>query len=411
MRSRGRRGVFWIRRTLWVGAVLAVWNVTAFARPEFLKFFEKDPYSNPAWHGYCSTCHINPKGGGPRNSFGQAFQKGGFRITPELRASFPDRFLPEPRSSHEPIVQFDDQHPNLIIVEMNGERVQIDTSTKSFKKLPSPSLAPAPTMPTAPSETATKKEMAPTVLDHYFVNLPSALPYARHSLNLHFTHRFDSPPFDETRGGGASNLFGFDSSSISSFGLTYGLTDRIAIRAYRSPMLKTIELGGEVSILQESEKVPFSLKALASVEGRNNFKLTVADRFLFEHFYGENFQLVVSRSLWKRAELAFIPTFSRNTRAELDFNTTKKSTIAMGMAASVKLTPLSALVAEYVPRVFGFVPLGTQPTVSLGIQKATRSGRHVFSLVVSKTQATTTGQQILGGNIFTVGFNIYRRVF
>ena len=190
--------------------------------------------------------------------------------------------------------------------------------------------------------------------------------------------------------------------------MTYGITDRIAVRAYRSPLFKTIELGGEVSILRESEGEPFSLKAYASVEGRNNFKLTVANREFFEHFYGGNFQIAVSRSLWNRLELAFAPTFSSNTRFIFDPTTSRSNTVAMGIAGSLKLTRRSALVAEYIPRVAGYVPAGTQPTVSLGIQRATT--RHVFSLVVSKTQATTTGQQILGGNIFTVGFNIYRRI-
>lgn len=400
-----------LRAALLVLSVICSASV-GYARPEFLKYFEKNPYSKPEWFGRCATCHINPNGGGPRNAFGQAFQKNGYKISSELRASFPDRFFTEPHASQQPQVRFDEQHPNVIIVEMNGQKIQIDTATKSYKVLapPGPLILAAESVPTS-SEVAAAEKPAPTVLDHYFVNLPSALPYAKHSLNIHFTHRFDSPPFDETRGGGASNLFGFDGFSISSFGLTYGLTDRIAVSAYRSPLLKTIEMGGEVLILRESDKIPFSLKALASVEGRNNFKLTSANRFLFDHFYGGNFQIVVSRSIGRWAELAFIPTFSTNTRAIPDFTTDKKNTIALGMAGSVKLTRYSALVGEYVPRVTGYVPLGTQPTVSFGIQKMTKSERHVFALVVSKTQATTTGQQILGGNIFTVGFNIYRRIF
>ncbi|MBZ5535513.1 MAG: DUF5777 family beta-barrel protein [Acidobacteriia bacterium] len=380
-----------------------------FARPQYMLLFDQDPYSIPAWHGQCSTCHNNPSGGGERNVFGQAFEKGLHKITVELRASFPDRFLSEPRSSHRPSVQFDPRNPNLVVVEVNGEKIQIDTARKSFQTAGPPSSAAPSTSPVPPSPgVAPREKAAPVVLDHYFVNLPSAVPYARHSLNLQFSHRFSSPPFDETKGGGPSNLFGFDSFSISSFGVTYGITDRIAVRAYRSPLFKTIELGGEISILRESEGDPFSLKAYGSVEGRNNFKLTVANREFFEHFYGGNFQIVVSRSLWNRLELAFVPTFSGHTRFLFDPTTTRNNTVALGMAGSLKLTSRSALVAEYIPRVAGYVPAGTQPTVSFGIQRATQ--RHVFSLVVSKTQATTTGQQILGGNILTVGFNIYRRI-
>ncbi|MDD5543363.1 MAG: DUF5777 family beta-barrel protein [Acidobacteriia bacterium] len=396
--------------TVWAGVALPFLvglGISSWALPKFLTMYESDPYSNPAWHGRCDTCHINPKGSGPRNAFGQAFERHGETITMELRAAFPDRFLAQPRPSHEPVVEFNQENPNLITVEMNGERIQIDTATKTFHKLESPP-APLPTSSSRGSQENSKASV-PTVLDHYFVNLPSAVPYARHSLNMRFTHRFDSAPFDSMRGGGPSNLFGFDGLAISSFGLEYGLTDRIALTAYRSPLYKTVEFGGEISILQESKRLPFSLKALASVEGRNNFKLTVNNRDFFEHFYGGNFQIVISRSIAHRAEFAFVPTFSTNTKVFPDDTNPHKNTVAMGMATSIKLTPHSAIVAEYVPRVGGYEFSGTQPVVSLGIQKST--ARHVFALVVSKTQATTTGQQILGGNVFTVGFNIYRRLF
>lgn len=388
---------------------VCAFSTVSLARPEYLKYFENNPYSNANWHGHCFTCHISPKGGGERNEFGKAFERGGHRITPELRANFPDRFLLTPRSTHEPKVEFDPQNPNLIVVEMQGEKIQIDTATKSFKKVSAAEGTSTPSQVAKVPPIQPPEEPAPTVLDHHFINLPSGLPYAKHSLNLHFTHRFDTPPFDESRGGGASNLFGFDGISVSSFGLTYGITDRIAVTAYRSPLLKTIELGGEISILQESKNAPFSLKALASVEGRNNFKMSVADRFLYDSFFGANFQIVASRSILHRAEIALVPTFSLHTRAQLDFFSKKMNTTALGMAASLKLTRRSALVAEYIPRLSGYKPFGTEGTVSLGIQRSTH--RHVFALVVSKTQATTTGQQILGGNTFKVGFNIYRQIF
>jgi Membrane bound beta barrel domain (DUF5777) len=409
MRFKKPKWATWCPLALMAIATLGTDVCLLQGRPQYMLLFDQNPYSIPAWHGQCSTCHVNPNGGGERNSFGQAFEKGLHQITPELRSGFPDRFLTEPRSSHRPSVLFNQKNPDLIVVELNGEKIEINTVQKTFQTAgPLSSGAASVPQSAAASEAPPKEPKIPTVLDHYFVNLPSAVPYVRHSLNFQFSHRFSSPPFDSTRGGGPGNLFGFDSFSISSFGVTYGITDRIAARAYRSPLFKTIELGGEVSILRESQGEPFSLKLYGSVEGRNNFKLTVANREFFEHFFGGNFQIIVSRSLWDRLELAFVPTFSNNTRFLVDPTATRNSTVALGMAGSLKLTPRSAVVAEYIPRVGGYVPAGTQPTVSLGIQRAT--ARHVFSLVVSKTQATTTGQEILGGNIFTVGFNIYRRI-
>src|SRR6058998_1680894 len=63
-----------------------------FAMPQFLQMFRNDPFRNPAVDG-CNTCHMSPQGGDARNAFGQAFESGGERITPMLRAQFPDRFI------------------------------------------------------------------------------------------------------------------------------------------------------------------------------------------------------------------------------------------------------------------------------------------------------------------------------
>jgi len=70
--------------------------VVAFAKPAFMDRYNNDPYSKADLHGKCTVCHIG-KGGGERNEFGEAFEDGGYRITPKLRAKFPDLFLREPR--------------------------------------------------------------------------------------------------------------------------------------------------------------------------------------------------------------------------------------------------------------------------------------------------------------------------
>ena len=70
--------------------------VVAFAKPAFMDRYNNDPYSKADLHGKCTVCHIG-KGGGERNEFGEAFEDVGYRITPKLRAKFPDLFLREPR--------------------------------------------------------------------------------------------------------------------------------------------------------------------------------------------------------------------------------------------------------------------------------------------------------------------------
>src|SRR5437868_14887991 len=94
----------------------------AFAMPQFLQMFRSDPYRNPAFDG-CNTCHMSPEGGDARNAFGQAFESGGERITPVLRAQFPDRFnYPVSRVSDTLTIHFSDPNNKEVVVEAGGRK-------------------------------------------------------------------------------------------------------------------------------------------------------------------------------------------------------------------------------------------------------------------------------------------------
>ena len=74
------------------------------ARPEYFMLFQSDPLKSTPLEN-CSICHDNPAGGGPRNEFGQAFEAGGYQITPLLRASWPSRFeVPTIESGNIPVI-------------------------------------------------------------------------------------------------------------------------------------------------------------------------------------------------------------------------------------------------------------------------------------------------------------------
>jgi hypothetical protein len=64
---------------------------TVQAKPAFMDRYNRDPYAKPQWKDKCTLCHIG-KGGEQRNDFGDAFEDAGFRITPKLRAKFPNLF-------------------------------------------------------------------------------------------------------------------------------------------------------------------------------------------------------------------------------------------------------------------------------------------------------------------------------
>src|SRR3989475_4781923 len=118
-----------------------------FGMPQFLQMFRADPFRNPAFDG-CNTCHMSPEGGDARNTFGQAFESGGERITPMLRAQFPDRFIyPLSRVSDALTIHFSDPNNKQVVVEAGGMKNLVDVEQKTVNGRPAAS-------PTAPATSA-----------------------------------------------------------------------------------------------------------------------------------------------------------------------------------------------------------------------------------------------------------------
>jgi hypothetical protein len=96
------------------------------ARPEYLARFQSDPFRRPEVDG-CGTCHINKQGGGPRNEFGTAFEKGDHAFTPMLRASFPDRFkFDTSKVPNGGVFYFSDPEGKSVVYEKDQQKTLID---------------------------------------------------------------------------------------------------------------------------------------------------------------------------------------------------------------------------------------------------------------------------------------------
>ena len=65
------------------------------AKPTYMDRYDRDAYAKRSLMGKCTVCHIG-RGGGERNDFGEAFEDGGYRITPRLRKKFPQFFTQNP---------------------------------------------------------------------------------------------------------------------------------------------------------------------------------------------------------------------------------------------------------------------------------------------------------------------------
>ena len=341
-------------------------------------------------------------------------------------------------------VVFDDSNPGVVYIESNGERVRVDVNKKTVEPAPSGVAADKPAEPeTKPAaddqveESAYSFDKGEEPYDARLINVPTPESVPKGTWNIDFTHRFTQPlhPVDES----ARNLFGLDSFGIASFGVRYGITDKLFVSAYRSPLCqrgvcRVVELGVGYNIYTHDQDSPFALQAYASVEGNGNFT----------EEYTYNLQARMSARLGKRVYLFFSPAVHINANGQgrfdpraTDFfppatiaNSFKLPThgASFGFGTSVMITPNVLALFEFVPRT-GFM-LGqtnpifdskfnvvgfeheSQPSIGFGIQR--NVGKHSFALTFSNTQGTTTSRYnssnlLLKPQRVVIGFNLSRR--
>jgi hypothetical protein len=392
------------------------------ARPEHLMQFASDPFSRPELRASCATCHVDPAGGGTRNAFGQAFQRNRYRVTPSLRRQWPDRFLsaisataPAPvTTGGELKATWAADREGDVVVEIGGEHYLLRRDAGAVQRI-EPADALAFTRPPPPPEEPAldfgeMPQPPGATLDYYLVNLPTTAVRLPRSLHVRFTHRFSDPAF---RGRDRlGQLFGFDSSSVSSFGLEAGIFRRLSLVAYRAPYPRfaggpTIELGPVFPLLRQAEGAPLSFSLRTTVEGQQNFTRR----------YTANVMPVFSRAFHERVELFAAPGFHfwvphRTLTADFPVtpNEARDQMFSGGLGLSFRFRPQAAVVAEWHPRLAGFRRFEARNVYSFAVQRTT--GAHTFALTFSNTQSSTTSRMVTDGlNDLRIGFNLYRRLW
>lgn len=344
---------------------------------------------------------------------------------------------------------------STVLMEHDGKTYLLDLARHSIRELPTVTEVAKPVVkeisystsqparevadvntPPAPKENR-KRTRAYRPGDDTLFNLPTGRRLDRHGLVVDFTHRF---PYEAAFTGSSrgATLLGLDDFSISSFGFRYGVTRNWEVSAYRSPSItgRVIELGTTYHLLAEQDGKPFNAALRFSVDGQNNFQRN----------FTSNFELLLSRSITRRAQIYLVPTGSLHNRPMLSEASIVQAppylpcsealasgsnpalsirpcadTFALGAGLSVDVRPTVALVAEVIPTLVNGTELGIhRPPFAFGIQK--KIWRHAFTFGFSTGPGTTTSQRIATRDTFLgqpgagvpsgmfVGFNLNRQL-
>lgn len=346
---------------------------------------------------------------------------------------------------------FVDGSISKVIVERDGKKYLVDVATRTVTEVKDgESSSNQSTATTAsagnpqsqsakPAPTSTEQTNVYKAGDDFVFSVPTGRRPVKHGMYINFTHRF---PYEAAFSGPArgATLLGLDDFAIPAFGVRYGVTDKLSVFAYRAPSVigRPIEFMAAYNFLDEKDGQPFNASVRFSIDGQDNFSRN----------YTENFELLASRSLGRRAQVYIAPTFNIHNRPVLEANSALTSpppyqpcsallaagidasfkvkpcanTFSLGAAIAVDVRPTVALVAEAIPTLVNGTDLGIhRPAYSFGIQK--HIWRHAFTFGFTNSPGTTVSQRAGTRATFLgdpgadkprgmfVGFDLSRQVF
>ena len=235
--------------------------------------------------------------------------------------------------------------------------------------------------------------------DFTLVALPTTLRLPRHKSAFRVTHRFSRPLGQGDFGSLLEDFFGLDSGAQIGLEYRYGLFRGTQVGFHRTSD-RTIEFFGQHEVKAQSGSFPFTIDALASIDGTNNFR----------NSYTPTLGAVISRTVGEHAAFYVDPMWVNNSNPDPSDLVDDNDTVIVGLGARLRIRPTVYFTIEGAPRVAGYDPGATQ--IGLGLEK--RSGGHIFQLTITNGVGTTMGQVARGGrntDDWHLGFSISRKFY
>lgn len=232
--------------------------------------------------------------------------------------------------------------------------------------------------------------------DFALINLPTTLRLPRHKANFRLTHRFNGNLKGESFGQQASNLFGLDNGAAIGFEFRYAVARHLQAAVYRTNVTRQTQFYAKYDAIGQSDSMPLSMSAIASVEGSDNFRRDRAPIF----------GGVVSRRMGELAAFYAEPMWAHDSAVG---SGTKRETVFLGLGGRLHVRSGLYLVGEVSPRLGGY----TAGDPAFGFAIEGRVGGHVFQLNVSNSTGTTFLQTARGGfaDSLFLGFNLARKFY
>jgi hypothetical protein len=249
----------------------------------------------------------------------------------------------------------------------------------------------------APKAEDPDKRVDPLQPDFTLAALPTTLRMPRNRSSFRVTHRFSRDLGRGDFGDLLNDFFGFDSGAQIGLELRYGLLPGTQIGVHRTSD-RAIQIFGQQSVLKQSpDGQPFSLDAMATLEGQNNMRGKKSSAL----------GVLVSRKVGRVAALYAEPMVVINASP---FDTGDSNTAMVGLGARLRIRPATYLVGEVTPRIGGYDSDVNQASFAIEM----RAGGHTFQINVSNGFGTTLTQLARGGinnDSWFIGFNISRKFF